>query len=104
MKIRNLLSDPVKQEICLDDLVHKLIGCGIQLSNLETKNTGDALKASKKALAEFQKDFTEFQLRIRTTVTNEVMETISKRDKSVKIGNPEKLLEYRLNKKNNGLL
>jgi hypothetical protein len=104
MKIRNLLTDPVKNETCLDDLVRELIDCGVPLGKLEHKNTGDALKASKKALAEFKRKLIEFELRIKTTITNEVLEEISKRDKSVKIGNPEKLLEYRLSKKNNELL
>jgi hypothetical protein len=93
-KIRNLLIDHSKVEVCLIDLVHKLNNCGIELAKLEYKNTTPALNNSKRELAEFEKMFLDFKLRIRNKVTTEVMETVSNRDKSIIFGNPKKLVEH----------
>lgn len=94
IKKRNLLSDPVKEELCLDDLVHALIGCSKSLAILEHKNTGPALSRSKKDLIEFKKKFIEFETRIKKQITYEVKEEISKKDKSIIYGNPSKIVPY----------
>jgi predicted double-glycine peptidase len=95
LKIRNLLIDHSGQEVCLKDLIHKLTDCGIELAKLEYKNTSPALKNSKRELAEFEKMFTEFKLRIRNKVTQEVIASVSNRDKAIIYGNPKKLVEHR---------
>jgi hypothetical protein len=94
IKKRHLLNDPVKQELCLDELVHMLIGCSKPLAILEHKNTGPALIGAKKALNEFKKKFIEYETRIKTTITYEVKEEISKKDKSIVYGNPSKIVPY----------
>lgn len=95
LKLRNLLVDHSKQEVCLYDLIHKLSDCGIELAKLEYKNTSPALKNSKRELAEFEKMFMEFKLRIRNKITQEVLNEVSNRDKSIIFGNPQKLVEHR---------
>ncbi|MFN5417674.1 MAG: hypothetical protein ACK5B9_11505 [Flavobacteriia bacterium] len=95
LKIRNLLVDHSGEEVCLTNLIHKLSDCGIELAKLEYRNTATALKNSKRELAEFEKLFVEFKLRIRNKITQEVMENVSARDKSIVFGNPQKLVEHR---------
>lgn len=97
IKLRNLISDPVQEHICLKDLIFKLTSCSTSLSVLEHKNTKTALDSAKRDLAEFKRMLIEFETRIKTKVTYQVMEAVSKDTKVY--GNPDKIREHNKLKK-----
>jgi len=92
-RLRYLLSDPTESVVCLNDLVTELLKCSDYMRELEYKNTNHALKNAKKAMREFKLKFIELELRLKNEVTEEVMLELSKRDKNVVIGNPNKVRE-----------
>jgi hypothetical protein len=92
IKLRNLVSDPIQEEVCLKDLIFKLTDCSRSVSILEHKNTKTALDNVKRELTEFEKLFIQFKQRIRGKVTYEVMDAVSKDTKVY--GNPDKLREF----------
>jgi hypothetical protein len=92
LKIRNLVQDPAKIDLCLQDLIFKLTSCAESLSILEHKNTKTALDNVKRELGEFKKLYIEFEQRIRGKVTYEVMDVVSRDTR--RHGNPDKITEH----------
>lgn len=92
IKLRNLVSDPAQEHVCLKDLIFKLTSCSKSLSVLEHKNTKTSLDNVKKDLAEFKRMLIEFETRIKTKVTHQVLEAVSKDTKVY--GNPDKIREF----------
>lgn len=101
IKLRNLLSDPVKQDVCLDDLIFKLTNCSKAIAVLEHKNTKTALDSAKKQMNEFKRLYIEFENRIRGRVTVEVLDAVSKDTKTY--GNPSYVHEKNLRARNNSI-
>lgn len=93
-KLRNVLEDPLGQEVCLKDVLEAFIGCSKRMSALEYKNSAWALREAKKALREAEKVMLEFKRRIKVDITEEVIEALSKIDKRVVPDNFKKNEEY----------
>lgn len=101
LRIRTLLTDPSKEEVCLSDVIEALMLCSDDLRDLEFKNTAHALRNAKESIRKARAIWIQFETRIKTKVTEEVAHAVSTRDKSVVIGNPEKLAPFKLQKGSN---
>lgn len=93
LRVRFVLSDPRSESICLDTVIKAFVATSDKFKNLEYRNTKHALKEAKTALNEAKVVLAEFTARLRGEITEEVFKAVSKQDKSIKIGNQNKIRE-----------
>lgn len=100
-KVRNLLEDPTKDKICLNDLIMELAAMSGDVATLEySVSNKKALNRLKKALIEFEKNVIAYKRRIKDEVTPEIVAYIDGLPKAKPRGRIENILEYNEKRRN----
>ena len=80
-RLRYILNDPTNEKVCLDDVVMVLANTAEKLRHVEYKNSAHSLREAKKAFRIAKNLMTEFEVRLKGEITEEVVKAYSKIDK-----------------------
>ena len=93
-KLRNILEDAYEEDLCLNDVIKKLVSISEPLSKLEHKSSMHLYKQASKAMTEAKKKFQDFDKRFRGEIRDSVMTDISTFDKRVDPKKPDSFLGF----------
>ncbi len=83
-KLRNVLTDDLNEDVCLDDVIKALVSTSKRMSALEHKSSAYALREAKRGFREAERKFLEFKKRLNGPITEEIIKIHSKIDKPVR--------------------
>lgn len=93
-KVRNLLEDPWKKNICLKELIMELVAMTKDVSALEYSVSNKiALDTHKRALRKFQKNYDIYRARIKEEVTPDIIRFLDGLPKKPR-GRPDNIIEF----------
>jgi len=88
LKIRNILNDTRKEEVCLDDVVMAFANSSSKLKQLEYNNSFHSYREASKAFNEAKRVMVDFEARLRGEVKESIVLAVSKVDPRVKYSHP----------------
>lgn len=95
MKERNLLEDPERQDICLNDLIMDLAAMTQDVATLEySVSSKKILNKHKREVREFEKKLVLYKRRLKDEVTPEIVAFLDGRPKAKPRGRTENITEY----------
>lgn len=94
-KERNLLEDPEKHDVCLNDLIMDLAAMTQDAATLEySASNMKALRKHKKDVRDFEKTFLAYKKRLKDEVTPEIVAFLDGKPKAKSRGRSENIIEY----------
>ncbi len=89
LKLRNVLSDPMEEDLCLEDVIMELAACSEKFRFLEYRNKPHSYKEALKAFNKAKKKFKEFETRFKGEIKESIFIAYSRIDKRVDPKKPE---------------
>jgi hypothetical protein len=89
MKLRNVLNDVRKEEVCLDDVVMAFASSSEKFRMLEYKNSIHSFREASKALNRAKKTLKDFEERFRGEIKESIVKELSRTEKRLDSKNIE---------------
>lgn len=94
MKLRNVLNDPMDDDLCLDKVVMAFAGISEKFRHIEYKNSIHSYREASKALNKAKRVLKEFETRFRNEIKESIINELSRVDKRIDSKNIENNDQY----------